>query len=154
MTGFATAYVGSALLIRGSHFATNHCASRNEGCFAIEDIECIGFLIMYFHLPRTSARQYLNIEIWCCDESSASRNLAVIDKGYFPRSGSRCDNSRHDQRSENQPKLHNFHHKRPLRCHAKAIKKLPEEKLDFLFGPPLCKSISGLKQPDQLGPVG
>ena len=154
MMDFATTNVGSALLIRGSDFAADHRASRDESCFAREDIECIGFLIMYFHLPRTSARQYLNIEVWCCDESSALRNFVVIDERYSPCSGSRCDSNRRDQRCEHQPKLHNFHHKRPLPRHAEAIKELSNEKLDLFFGPPLCKSISSLKQPDQLGSIG
>src|SRR5215831_5869127 len=57
---FATTYIGSALLIRGSYLTADHRASRDEGRFAIENIECIGFLLMHFHLPRTSARQYLN----------------------------------------------------------------------------------------------
>src|SRR5262249_41771911 len=105
---FATTYIGAALLIRGSYLTADHRAPCNEGCFAIEDIECIGFLFMHFHLPRTSARQYLNIEIWGCDESSAFRNLFMINKRDPTCSGSRCDNNCCDKRCENQPKLHNF----------------------------------------------
>jgi hypothetical protein len=151
---FATTYIGSALLIRGSYLATNHCASSNEGCFAIEDIECIGFLIMHFDLPRTSALQYLNIEIWGRDESSAFRNLFMIDECDLSCSGSRCDNNCRDQRCENQPKLHNFIAKPPLRCHTQTVKKLPEEVLDFLFCPPLGKAVTNLKHPDQFGAIG
>ena len=62
--GFAAANVRSTLLIRGSHFAADHRAASDECCFTFKDIECVGLLVMYFDLPRTSARQNLNIEVW------------------------------------------------------------------------------------------
>src|SRR4051794_16549054 len=110
MMGFATANVGSALLIRGSHFAADHCAAGDECSITLEHIECIGFLIMYFDLPRTSARQNLNIEVRCCYESATLRNLVVTHVGYVSSNGS-CENSHSQQRCEceHQPRLHQVH---------------------------------------------
>jgi hypothetical protein len=56
--------------------------------------------------------------------------------------------------AKTSPNFITFNGKPPLRCHTQTIKKLPEEVFDFLFCPPLGKSVTSLKHSDQFGTIG